>query len=113
MFDLSNDVIIVTGGNGGLGLAYARGLVKCGAKVAVWGRNAEKNASALHELKDMGGDVAAYVCDVPNEADVAGGNRRGGGVLHHKGGRPRPRPSAGVGAGGRWDSRQCDFAWLY
>ena len=54
MFDLSGDVAIVTGGNGGVGLAFARGLVKGGAKVAIWGRNAEKNAKAMEELTALG-----------------------------------------------------------
>ena len=70
MFDLSDKVAIVTGGNGGLGLAYARGLVKCGCKVAIWGRNPEKNESALKELQSMGGDVAAFACDVTDEQEV-------------------------------------------
>lgn len=71
MFDLTNKVALVTGGNGGLGLAYARGLVKCGAKVAVWGRNTDKNASAIAELRDMGGDVEAFACDVTDEDQIA------------------------------------------
>ncbi len=71
MFDLSDHVSIVTGGNGGLGLAYCRGLVKCGAKVAVWGRNETKNAEAIAELREMGGDVEAYQCDVTEEASIA------------------------------------------
>ena len=54
MFDLSGTVALVTGGNGGLGLAYGRGLVKAGAKVAVWGRNEEKNAEAVEELRALG-----------------------------------------------------------
>ncbi|MEO0467138.1 MAG: SDR family NAD(P)-dependent oxidoreductase [Pseudomonadota bacterium] len=72
MFDLTGHVSIVTGGNGGLGLAYGRGLVKSGAKVAVWGRNPDKNAAAIEELRDMGGDVDAFACDVTNEAEIAG-----------------------------------------
>lgn len=70
MFDLTGKVALVTGGNGGLGLAYARGLVKAGAKVAIWGRNADKNAAAIAELREMGGDVEAWVCDVTDEAEV-------------------------------------------
>ncbi len=70
MFDLSGDVAIVTGGNGGLGLAYARGLVKSGAAVAVWGRNPDKNAAAVAELRDLGGDVEAFACDVTDEAQI-------------------------------------------
>lgn len=71
MFDLSNHVSIVTGGNGGLGLAYSRGLVKAGARVAVWGRNERKNAAAVDELRAMGGDVEAYVCDVTDEGAIS------------------------------------------
>lgn len=70
MFDLTGDVAIVTGGNGGVGLAFARGLVKCGAKVAIWGRNDAKNASAVEELKSLGGDVEAFKVDVTVPAQV-------------------------------------------
>jgi NAD(P)-dependent dehydrogenase (short-subunit alcohol dehydrogenase family) len=71
MFDLSDHVAMITGGNGGLGLAFGKGLVKCGAKVAVWGRNNEKNAAAVSELRDLGGDVEAFVCDVTDESQIA------------------------------------------
>ncbi len=70
MFDLSGDVTVVTGGNGGLGLAFCRGLVKQGSKVAIWGRNEEKNAAAVAELRAMGGDVEAFACDVTNENQI-------------------------------------------
>ncbi len=70
MFDLSGTVALVTGGNGGLGLAYGRGLVKAGAKVAVWGRNEEKNAAAVAELRELGGDAEAWACDVTDEDEV-------------------------------------------
>lgn len=71
MFDLSGDVAIVTGGNGGVGLAFARGLVKGGAKVAIWGRNAEKNAKAMEELTALGGEAETFICDVTDEAQIA------------------------------------------
>lgn len=70
MFDLTGKVALVTGGNGGLGLAYGRGLVKAGAAVAIWGRNPEKNAAAFEELRAMGGDVEAFACDVTDEEQV-------------------------------------------
>ena len=71
MFDLTNKVALVTGGNGGLGLAYARGLVKAGSSVAIWGRNEEKNKKAVSELKSLGGDVESFICDVTNEDQIA------------------------------------------
>ncbi len=63
-FNLKGKVALVTGGNGGIGLAYATGLVKAGAKVAIWGRNMEKNKDAIQSLKDLGSEVAAFVCDL-------------------------------------------------
>ncbi len=71
MFDLTGHVAIVTGGNGGLGLAFGRGLVKSGAKVAVWGRNKDKNQTAIDDLRALGGDVEAFACDVTNEDQIA------------------------------------------
>jgi NAD(P)-dependent dehydrogenase (short-subunit alcohol dehydrogenase family) len=71
MFDLSDDVALVTGGNGGVGLAFGRGLVKSGAKVAIWGRHPEKNAQAVAELTALGGEVEAYSCDVTDESQIA------------------------------------------
>ena len=70
LFKLAGKVALVTGGNGGIGLAYAKGLVKAGAKVAIWGRNEEKNATALEALKALGGEVATFVCDVTDTEDV-------------------------------------------
>ena len=67
LFDLSNKVAIVTGGNGGIGLGMARGLAAAGATLAVVGRNAEKNQIAVDEL---GGNARAFVADVTNAAEV-------------------------------------------
>jgi NAD(P)-dependent dehydrogenase (short-subunit alcohol dehydrogenase family) len=71
MFDLSDSVALVTGGNGGLGLAMAKGLAKAGARVAIWGRNPEKNAAALTTLEALGSDAAVFACDVTDTAAAA------------------------------------------
>ena len=70
MFDLSGHVALVTGGNGGLGLAMAKGLAKANASVAIWGRNEAKNHQALAELQAMGADAAALTCDVTDAAQI-------------------------------------------
>lgn len=70
MFDLKGHVAVVTGGNAGLGLGIARGLAKAGASLAIWGRNAERNAGAEAELRTLGADVAAFACDVTDAAAV-------------------------------------------
>jgi NAD(P)-dependent dehydrogenase (short-subunit alcohol dehydrogenase family) len=71
IFDLSGHVALITGGNGGLGLAMAKGLVKAGASVAIWGRNTDKNAAAVAELVALGGTADAFACDVTDPASCA------------------------------------------
>jgi NAD(P)-dependent dehydrogenase (short-subunit alcohol dehydrogenase family) len=71
LFDLHGHVALVTGGNGGLGLAMAKGLVKCGASVAIWGRNEDKNAAAVDELKALGGIAHSFVADVMDPTSSA------------------------------------------
>lgn len=70
LFDLKDKVAIITGGNGGIGLAYAKGLVKAGAKVAIWGRNAEKNELAKKELEDLGGEVMVVAADLTDAVEA-------------------------------------------
>ena len=65
LFDLSGHAAVVTGGNSGIGLGYARGLVGAGADVTIWGRDSDKNDRAVAELDGLGdGRVASLVCDV-------------------------------------------------
>ena len=69
-FNLTGKVALVTGGNGGIGLAYAKGLIKAGAKVAIWGRNTTKNEAAMKELEALGGEAKDFVCDVMDTESV-------------------------------------------
>jgi NAD(P)-dependent dehydrogenase (short-subunit alcohol dehydrogenase family) len=71
LFDLSGRTAIITGGNGGLGLAMARGLAKAGANVAIWARSEAKNAAAFEELcAASSGNPLVTQCDVSVEQDI-------------------------------------------
>ena len=70
LFDLSDKVAIVTGGNGGIGLGMARGLAEAGAKIAIVGRNTDKNASAVKEITSLGAKAIAVETDVRDATAV-------------------------------------------
>jgi 2-deoxy-D-gluconate 3-dehydrogenase len=70
MFDLTERVAIVTGGNGGIGLGMARGLAKAGARVVVAARDRDKSDAALSELRALGSQAVAISVDVTAEASV-------------------------------------------
>ena len=67
---LSGKVFLITGGNGGIGLGMAEGIVAAGGSIVIWGRNGQKNADAVATLETMGGRAAAMACDVADEAQV-------------------------------------------
>ncbi len=69
-FSLEHRVAVVTGGNGGIGLAMATGLAKAGADVAVWARNAAKSEAAVASLIELGVRAVAIECDVADEGSV-------------------------------------------
>ena len=72
-FNLEGRGVVVTGGNGGIGLGMARALLAAGAKVAIWGSNPDKTEAARASLAQDCGDAArvhAFVCDVGDEAQV-------------------------------------------
>jgi 2-deoxy-D-gluconate 3-dehydrogenase len=70
-FDLSGRVAAVTGGNRGIGRSIALGLANAGASVAILGRNAERNAEVLEELKVTGVAATAVVLDVTKREMLA------------------------------------------
>lgn len=69
-FDLSGKVVLITGGNGGIGLGMADALARAGASLAIWGTNPDKNTAAIEQLHAHGSDAASFVCDVSDRAAV-------------------------------------------
>ncbi|CAB4846931.1 unannotated protein [freshwater metagenome] len=70
MQDLSGLVVVVTGGNSGIGQAIAEGVGRAGASVAIWARNAERSASTVTALEDAGINAAAIACDTSDPEQV-------------------------------------------
>jgi 2-dehydro-3-deoxy-D-gluconate 5-dehydrogenase len=67
-FQLQGRVALVTGGNGGIGLAMARGLAQAGAAIAVAARNVAKSQAAAAELGKLGAKTIVLQLDVSQEA---------------------------------------------
>jgi NAD(P)-dependent dehydrogenase (short-subunit alcohol dehydrogenase family) len=71
LFDLTGKVVLATGANSGIGLAFLQGCAKQNADVVVWGRRAEKNAEALTALQALGARrTHAEAVDVSDESAV-------------------------------------------
>jgi NAD(P)-dependent dehydrogenase (short-subunit alcohol dehydrogenase family) len=67
---LNGEVVLITGGTDGLGLALAEVLVAEGARVALCGRDAARARSVEEQLQAAGGDVVAVAADVSVAADL-------------------------------------------
>jgi len=71
LFDLTNRVALVTGGNKGLGKAMARGLAESGADVVIASRHENELKIALDEILAGTGRRGAYlVADMASRDDV-------------------------------------------
>ena len=71
LFDLTDKVALVTGGNGGIGLGIAEGLARAGSRVAVVGRNVEKTEAAAAGLaRNPGVEALAVSADVTRPDQV-------------------------------------------
>lgn len=69
-FDLTNKKAIVTGGGSGIGKAIAINLAGQGATVHILEMNLENALQTVEEIKNLGGNAAAYQCNVVNQQNV-------------------------------------------
>jgi NAD(P)-dependent dehydrogenase (short-subunit alcohol dehydrogenase family) len=67
---LEGRVIIVTGGNRGIGLALAHSVGAAGARVVIWGRSVDRNEEAVTTLRSTGASATHTTCDVTDEGQV-------------------------------------------
>ncbi|MDF3310772.1 3-oxoacyl-ACP reductase FabG [Rhodococcus sp. T2V] len=69
---LDKQVVIVTGGGQGIGLAIGEALTDHGARVLVADIDGDKAREAIAPLVAAGADIAAHQCDVTSEAEQTG-----------------------------------------
>ncbi|GAA0240165.1 glucose 1-dehydrogenase [Cryptosporangium japonicum] len=69
-FALPGKVAVVTGGNRGLGRAFAHALGEAGASVAILARDADASARVVAELDAKGVRAAAFTADMADRAAV-------------------------------------------
>jgi len=68
--NLKDQVVLITGGSKGLGLALARQFAAEGCRLAITARNREELHGAQRELERCGAQVLSVPCDVTDEAQV-------------------------------------------
>lgn len=68
LFGLSGKVALVTGGNGGIGLAMARALAEAGAAVVIAARDAGKGEAAAAAIGGPARSVRFLACDLSDPA---------------------------------------------
>ena len=69
MIDLSGRVALVTGASRGIGLATARKLADCGARVVLAARSKDKLERCAEALREEGREAVAVACDVARYED--------------------------------------------
>ena len=70
LFDLSGRVSLVTGGNGGLGLAMAEGLASAGSNIIIAARDQAKIAQSVSTIKSYGVRVEGICVDLTQECQI-------------------------------------------
>ncbi|MGV0739714.1 glucose 1-dehydrogenase [Mycobacterium syngnathidarum] len=68
LFDLSDRVVVVTGGTRGIGSAIAQGVVDAGARVVVVGRKPEACDAAVAALRKSGGEAIGVAANMGDPA---------------------------------------------
>lgn len=69
-YDFTDKVVLITGGSRGLGLVLARKLARRGAKLALVARDEVELFGAQKQVRELGGEVETFLCDVTEDADV-------------------------------------------
>jgi NAD(P)-dependent dehydrogenase (short-subunit alcohol dehydrogenase family) len=64
------DIVVVTGGGGGFGRAFARRFARDGARVAVWDVDRDAAEEIVREIGAAGGEAVFIQADLGNSAEI-------------------------------------------
>lgn len=70
MNKLKEKVILITGGTSGIGACMAKVFAREGAKIIIAGRNCERGAQIIREIRGGGLDGDFHSCDTTNEGEI-------------------------------------------
>ena len=70
LFDLTNNVAVITGASRGLGQYFARALAKSGADLVLTARNVDDLTDIVDEISTLGVKVLALPLDVNNQNSI-------------------------------------------
>ncbi|MEO8237365.1 MAG: SDR family oxidoreductase [Flavobacterium sp.] len=71
MFSLQNKKAVITGGGSGIGRAIATLFAKQGAEIHIVDLTIESAQDAVDEIKNAGGKVFSYACNVASHSEVS------------------------------------------
>ena len=69
------DPVVITGGGGGFGRAFALRFAREGARVAIWEVNQESGAETVREVAAQGGEARLFQVDLAEPAAIAAAAR--------------------------------------
>lgn len=69
-FDVSEKVVVITGGSSGIGFGLAQVFAKAGSKVVIVNRDKENSKKAVAFIKKKGGIAVSISADVVNKKEV-------------------------------------------
>ena len=70
-FDITGQVVLVTGASSGIGRHFAEVLAAAGARVALLARRADRLADLAREIEGRGGQCLPISCDVTKQDSIA------------------------------------------
>ena len=80
LFDLNGRVVVITGGTGTIGSAFAEALLNEGAKVVLWGRGktvpVEDSVKKVADKTGRPGNISGYKVDVSVKEEVVSGLKK-------------------------------------